>query len=64
MKQTNDYLTKCPCGRTTSKAYARSHEGRCKPCATGFVMAGIAEIDSHIAQDVTGERRAPDPPPL
>ena len=26
------FLTKCPCGRTTSKSYARVHGGKCKAC--------------------------------
>jgi hypothetical protein len=29
------YLTKCSCGNTTSKTYARANGGRCKPCVTG-----------------------------
>ena len=30
------YLDSCTrCGRATSKAYARAHDGMCKPCATG-----------------------------
>lgn len=29
------YCVKCPCGATTSKAYARTHNGLCKACATG-----------------------------
>ena len=34
------YLTKCgSCGRTTSRAYARTHGGRCKSCETGTAPA-------------------------
>lgn len=29
----NQYLARCQCGRTTSKAYARAHDGKCKACA-------------------------------
>jgi hypothetical protein len=29
----NKYLTICKCGRTTSRAYARAHNGDCKACA-------------------------------
>jgi uncharacterized CHY-type Zn-finger protein len=29
------FLTRCRCGATTSKAYARAHGGLCKACATG-----------------------------
>jgi hypothetical protein len=29
------YLTKCSCGNTTSKSYARANGGKCKPCITG-----------------------------
>jgi hypothetical protein len=30
------YCTSCvTCGGTTSKHYAREHEGKCKPCVTG-----------------------------
>lgn len=28
------YLCTCPCGRTTSRAYARKHGGKCKACVT------------------------------
>lgn len=36
MNDSNDYLIKCgTCTGTTSKAYARAHEGKCKPCVTG-----------------------------
>ena len=27
-----DYLEKCSCGRTTSKAFAEANDGRCKRC--------------------------------
>ena len=29
---TQPYLTQCPCGRTTSRAYARRRGGKCKAC--------------------------------
>ncbi len=29
------FLTRCDCGNTTSKAYARTHGGKCKACVTG-----------------------------
>ena len=29
------YLTRCACGSTTSRKYAREHDGKCKSCATG-----------------------------
>ncbi len=31
------YLTRCPCGRNTSKTYARQNGGKCKACVTGVV---------------------------
>jgi len=31
------YLVPCvDCGRSTSKKYARAHEGKCKACVTGI----------------------------
>lgn len=33
--KTATYLTRCSCGRTTSKAYARANGGKCKACVTG-----------------------------
>ena len=35
MNNVSQYLTSCcTCGRRTSKAYARKHNGACKACAT------------------------------
>jgi hypothetical protein len=34
------YMTRCGCGGTTSKAYARAHGGKCKACATGSEPRG------------------------
>lgn len=32
----NKFICKCNvCGGATSKAYARLHQGKCKPCVTG-----------------------------
>ncbi len=31
----SQYQTTCTCGRTTTKAYARKHGGKCKECVTG-----------------------------
>ena len=36
MNRFNQYLTRCVCGATTSKAYARAHNGKCKTCFTGI----------------------------
>ena len=33
------FLTRCSCGRTTSRVYARAHDGKCKACFTGVVPA-------------------------
>lgn len=34
------FLTTCTvCGRSTSKTYARAHNGQCKTCVTGVVPA-------------------------
>lgn len=30
------YQQRCPCGRLTSKDYARRNGGRCKSCVTGI----------------------------
>ena len=40
---TNQYLAKCQCGRTTSIAFARAHEGRCKRCAAEEVVRNAAK---------------------
>jgi hypothetical protein len=34
--QIKQYMTECPCGRRTSKQYARKHDGKCKFCVTGI----------------------------
>ena len=31
----SQFLTRCACGGTTSKQYARAHGGKCKTCVTG-----------------------------
>lgn len=36
------FQTTCPCGRTTTKAYARSNGGKCKACVTGVEPASKA----------------------
>jgi hypothetical protein len=35
MAKYTQYQTTCPCGRTTTKSYARQHDGKCKTCFTG-----------------------------
>lgn len=43
----NKFLTSCTqCRGTTSRAYARSHNGLCKPCVTG-VPAEPKDISKH-----------------
>jgi uncharacterized OB-fold protein len=37
MPNFKQYITTCPCGRTTSKIFARANGGKCKTCATGVV---------------------------
>jgi hypothetical protein len=39
------YLTKCSCGRLTSKAYARKNAGLCKSCVTGVDQPSQASQD-------------------
>ena len=36
MSKFNMYLTRCACGASTSKSYARAHNGMCKGCFTGI----------------------------
>lgn len=38
------YMTRCSCGNTTTKAYARANGGKCKPCVTGRPRE-VAEAD-------------------
>lgn len=35
MSKYSQYLVYCECGRSTSKVYARAHDGMCKACVTG-----------------------------
>jgi hypothetical protein len=44
--QYSKYLTKCACGATTSKVYARAHNGKCKACSTGEARP-VGDISSH-----------------
>lgn len=36
MNHLGPYLRRCPCGRKTTHAYARAHDGKCKLCAEGI----------------------------
>ena len=33
------FLTRCSCGRTTSRSYAAKNGGKCKACVTGVASA-------------------------
>lgn len=41
----------CECGRTTTKAYARSHGGKCKACVTGVEPVSKGRSYDNIAWD-------------
>lgn len=56
----NVYQTKCgACGRTTTRAYARAHDRKCKSCATGkpAVQRGPSRSDRIIDQGWEGYAR-------
>ena len=54
----NPYLTNCvECSATTSRAHAKTHDGKCKACATGLEPHGLKCPDCGQATLTTYQKR-------
>jgi len=51
MSRFSQFQTKCHCGNTTTRAYARKNGGKCKECVTGRAQPRRARSYDDIARE-------------